>query len=394
MLSAEDKAKFDDLKEQYFEELRKKDEEAAAQMKKEEQAGQQRQKELADKINRQKNLLKKDLENLPIDEMPDCVEKYQKIIKEYTGGKKYEDAKFPANETVLGEQLRDYVTEWKRPEGLTVFGEGFNPIDPRQGAIGDCYFISAMTVAGKQHIEGVMMVNKLEQRPETGAFIVTFYFEGEPIEVIVDDRFPVDATGEYAFCKSETGTKLWPMIIEKAYAKLHGGYNKIIGGKVNYALSDLTDGYPEEIKLSVAQKNLDSLWETLMSYTKQGYLLGAGSPENPMGDAAISPEGIIQGHAYAILDVKEFEGERLLQLRNPHGNGGAEWNGDWSDGSYKWTEKARKVLNAEAKEDGVFWMSLEDFAYEFKSVYICRIFDPKIWKTCPQIEVTLNILFF
>ncbi len=59
------------------------------------------------------------------------------------------------------------------------------------------------------------------------------------------------------------------MLFEKAYAKLHGGYDKIVAGKVSYALSELTDGYPEEIKLANAQKNLDGFWETLTSYTKQ-----------------------------------------------------------------------------------------------------------------------------
>jgi len=29
--------------------------------------------------------------------------------------------------------------------------------------------------------------------------------------------------------------------------------------------------------------------------------MGAGSPENALGDSAISKEGIVQGHAYAVL---------------------------------------------------------------------------------------------
>jgi hypothetical protein len=36
-------------------------------------------------------------------------------------------------------------------------------------------------------------------------------------------------------------------IIEKAYAKLYGGYQNIVGGKVAITLSELTGGFPEEI---------------------------------------------------------------------------------------------------------------------------------------------------
>jgi hypothetical protein len=47
--------------------------------------------------------------------------------------------------------------------------------------------------------------------------------------------------------------------------------------------------------------------------------MGAGSPENPMGDAAINKQGIVQGHAYAILDLQDVDGNKLMMLRNPHG---------------------------------------------------------------------------
>jgi hypothetical protein len=58
-----------------------------------------------------------------------------------------------------------------------------------------------------------------------------------------------------------------------------------------------------------------------------------------MGDRATSDEGIVFGHAYAVLDIKNLDGNKLLQLRNPHGNRGAEWTGDWSDNSFKWTTR-------------------------------------------------------
>ncbi len=40
--------------------------------------------------------------------------------------------------------------------------------------------------------------------------------------------------------------------------------------------------------------------------------MGAGSPENPLGDSAINNLGIVQGHAYAVLDVQEIDKSRLI----------------------------------------------------------------------------------
>lgn len=386
-LSVEQQKMFDELKAAYLDQIKVDKADANDRIKAEEEANKQREKELHEKIEKQKKL-KQDMSSVPLKDMPDCVEKYERIVKEYEQSKKkYEDVAFPANQNALGDSLSPLVDAWGRPENYELIGEGDVGIDPRQGAIGDCYFVSALSVAGKKNIENALLHNTVKQRPEVGAYIVRFYFQGEPVEVIVDDLFPKDGQGEWAFCKSDIGTKLWPMLLEKAYAKLHGGYHKIVAGKVSYALSDLTDGYPEEIKLSVAQKNIDSFWEKLLKYKENGYLLGAGSPENPQGDRAISDEGIIQGHAYAVLGLSEFESEKLIQLRNPHGSGGAEWTGDWSDNSMKWNAKAKNLLKPEAKEDGVFWMSLNDFVYEFKCLYVCRIFDTKLWHSKPTIQV-------
>ena len=40
-----------------------------------------------------------------------------------------------------------------------------------------------------------------------------------------------------------------------------------------------------------------------------------------------------------------------------------EWDGPWSDGSPEWEEHKRVFgkVNQEHKEDGVFWMSFDDF---------------------------------
>lgn len=47
--------------------------------------------------------------------------------------------------------------------------------------------------------------------------------------------------------------------------------------------------------------------------------MGAGSPPNPRGDSALI-DGIFQGHAYLVLDARDLDGNKLVKLRNPHGN--------------------------------------------------------------------------
>lgn len=81
----------------------------------------------------------------------------------------------------------------------------------------------------------------------------------------------------------------------------------------------------------------DKVWDKMLKLHQNGCLLGAGSPSNPAGDSAISETGIVQGHAYSILDVRFVNGNKLIKLRNPHGSVGIEYNGDWSDDSELWS---------------------------------------------------------
>ena len=70
-------------------------------------------------------------------------------------------------------------------------------------------------------------------------------------------------------------------------------------------------------------------------------------------------------------------------LRNPHGAGGAEWLGDWSDSSSNWNQRAKNKLSYIPRdhEDGVFWMDVYDFIQQYSYLYICRILNENMgWK--------------
>jgi hypothetical protein len=49
----------------------------------------------------------------------------------------------------------------------------------------------------------------------------------------------------------------------------------------------------------------------------------------------------------------------IVQVRNPWGH--YEWKGDWSDKSELWTDELKEEVNLVERDDGVFWISFEDF---------------------------------
>ena len=71
------------------------------------------------------------------------------------------------------------------------------------------------------------------------------------------------------------------------------------------------------------------------------------------------------------MKLKE-EKIKLVKLRNPWGE--KEFVGDWSDKSSKWTNEIKKKVNfEEAKDDGIFYMSYDDFIKYFSIIEILKI---------------------
>ena len=69
-----------------------------------------------------------------------------------------------------------------------------------------------------------------------------------------------------------------------------------------------------------------------------------------------TPNGIVSGHAYSLLEIYNINGLKLLKIRNPWGN--FEWNGEYGDKSKNWTPELKKKLNYTQSDDGDFYMTI------------------------------------
>ena len=71
-------------------------------------------------------------------------------------------------------------------------------------------------------------------------------------------------------------------------------------------------------------------------------------------------EGLVTRHAYSLIDTYELpNSEKLCKVRNPWGN--FEWKGRWSDNDRQWTQELKNLTRFVDGDDGVFFMSFDDF---------------------------------
>ncbi|KEG09390.1 calpain-like cysteine peptidase [Trypanosoma grayi] len=304
---------------------------------------------------------------------------------------------------IVWKRTADYIPA-DRHKDIQLFRDGIDPEDIDQGQLGDCWLMCALSViAGRPSIvKGIfrhpVSSSKAKKEQKCGAYRVTVNKHGWWENVIVDSYLPtMNCQPLFARC-SRDPCELWVSFVEKAYAKLHGSYAGIIGGDALFALQDFT-GFPVlsfEAVWSKAARNSDAasaFFKSLRRYQEKGYMITIGTPgkdtsaytgqqqsgkgSNGAMQDRYKRAGLGMGHAYSVLDVRQFSlpSIKLLKVRNPWGGNGVEWTGAWSDKSDKWKSHplVRRACKPSKKNDGTFWMEWEDIVRYFDGGGVCMV---------------------
>ncbi|XP_049819260.1 calpain-1 catalytic subunit-like [Aethina tumida] len=223
--------------------------------------------------------------------------------------------------------------EWRRPTEISkrpkFVVDGISRFDIIQGNLGDCWFLAA--------VANLTMYPELYQRvvPDdqdfdenyAGIFHFRFWQFGKWVDVVVDDRLPVE-NGKLKFMCSTTD-EFWSPLLEKAFAKLNGSYKVLDGGWTSEAMQIFTGGI----------RQLDYInqmpFKTILQAYERGSLMGCAKTDI-RGREALTFQNLVGSHAYSITKVATATTiskriVNLLRIRNPWGNE-IEWNGPWSDG--------------------------------------------------------------
>lgn len=142
-----------------------------------------------------------------------------------------------------------------------VFYEDIEPNDIKQGSLGNCWFMCALgSLAERPKLVENLFLTKTKSKD--GLYRIKFCKNGEWVEVTIDDYFPCIPFSGPLFSRAHDN-EMWVLLIEKAYAKLHGNYFTLRGGFANEGMIDLTgcpsstfDFEKEKVKKLIANGQL------------------------------------------------------------------------------------------------------------------------------------------
>ena len=289
----------------------------------------------------------------------------------------------------LSAKQKSYLARWCRPSEF-IKGEPkmihlVSSMSITQTIITDCSFVSSLVIAaayerrqGKQLITNIIYPQDRKGLPiynPAGKYLVRLHINGIERKVVVDDRLPLARDGRLMTSHTTHPQELWVAIIEKAFMKVHGGYD-FPGSNSGIDLNMLTGWIPEQFRTDDDDFEPRRLWERMVSAASYGdCLLTVATGELKELDGREEEKvGLVSTHAYAVLQVREVLGQRLIQLKNPWSY--LRWKGAYSVGdAQRWTPELRKALNYDVNtamqhDNGVFWIDYPSLLRYFQGVYL------------------------
>ena len=276
---------------------------------------------------------------------------------------------------------------------LNIINDNNLTNDIIQGILGDCYYLSSLLSLSynPKRIKNLFPNNKINEK---GVYECNIYIHGEKIAICIDDYIPIiekNNNDKIAFAGLNNNTKnIWPILLEKVWAKCNNSYEDIIKGNSSEAFQFLTPA-PCDTYYNIYENN--NLYNLIEESLNKNYIIVSDitNTEDTNLDY-LSQMGLVTNHSYMIIDniiLKNPNGTevKLLKIRNPWGTN--EWLGDWSDDSRKWNDDFKKKVDLENKEDGIFWMAYEDFIQFYTSIHICQIHDNYDY-ICKKFKVDIN----
>uniref|UniRef100_A0A0N4Z6I2 Calpain catalytic domain-containing protein n=1 Tax=Parastrongyloides trichosuri TaxID=131310 RepID=A0A0N4Z6I2_PARTI len=295
----------------------------------------------------------------------------------------------------LANKQKDRLKGWKRLEeisGKPVIIDKIDCKSVKQTVVSDCSFVASLSITAeyenkfkKQLISKILYPQKngIPVYNPYGKYMAKFYVNGIKRKVIIDDLLPVGENGKLLCSMSKNPNEFWVSLIEKAYMKIMGGYD-FPGSSSNIDMYALTGWIPERSPLKSSDPEVtidnDLIFNKLFSRYHQGHCLITVST-GKLSNEEQERTGLVELHAYAVLDLREIDGVKLLKLKNPWTH--YEWKGNYSDtDKTRWTPSLMKTLCYDPKsphnnDDGIFWIDYKSLIHFFDVFYIN--WDPNIF---------------
>ena len=225
-----------------------------------------------------------------------------------------------------------------------------SPSNLKQGNVGDCYILGSLSVVAN-HSDNIKRLMEDKQ----GDVEVWLCDSGCWKLIRMNKTFPVQ-NNRIMFATPKDNC-IWQMVIEKAFACMYKGYDRLELGHSSVAMGELTGCATEYIELD----NPAEAWANIVSFLQKKLVITASSKVSGLSSQTITPK-----HCYAVLDAQEvtYQGKKIkfVKLMNPMSL--------WAEPPPLPAEIAKQLSS---QSHDIFWYQFSSVLKDFEVLTCCKI---------------------
>ena len=197
--------------------------------------------------------------------------------------------------------------EWKRINEIIpypiIYEDIIDTSNIRYGRISYIYFLSVLTALSKfPSIFNKIILN--QEYNSEGIYKIILFIDGEFQIVYIDDYFPCIKDSNVLYFIKSSNFSFWQLLIEKAWAKVNGGYQNIINLWPCDLLKALTGSACDVLIHDDLTK--EQLFNELNDIDKNNGICISLTKNNN----EVTKNGLINYHMYILIDTEKVELEK------------------------------------------------------------------------------------
>lgn len=262
--------------------------------------------------------------------------------------------------------LKDHVSK-EEDCIVELYNKEVKPEYITQGEVANCWMLSVIAALA----ENPRMIRRVILNKKANPFgLVRIKLCDMANWVIfsLDDYFPCYPLGLPFFTQNKE-KELWPMILEKAFAKKYGSYSRLAKGNCKQAFVDLTGCPTFQYKFEDPdfKEKIDSgeIWNLLKEWKSLKYYLTVGSRTVVKDNETFN---LPSEHAYTFLNI--FRTEKVIELRDPLKI--KNFTGKLSENSKLWTDELRNQIRPKFNSNRIY-VTYEEFLEFFDIITVCQL---------------------
>ena len=265
-------------------------------------------------------------------------------------------------------QIKKENIEWKSAKEIfgdevEIFGETTSMNDIILGPADNSYFVSVISSLANYPNIIIQLFRTFKLPSNENPIEICVKIGGNWTVICLDDKFLVNKENNMPIFSYSPTKNIWGLLLEKAWAKICGGYENIITGNPKDVFEAFTPFRILEINLKKFEQEL--FWKYIKSSIENNCIIICVTKYNIKGLDSI---GFINSQAFSLLDIHSDNKNkndiiRNMELRNPLGDKEVFQNDI--------TEEMKNFGIISFERDGKFLMQYSKFLELFSFVTIC-----------------------